>query len=179
MGCFCFCLYSVLASPTCWRRLHGGRAWCELLHPIHRLHERAKGVDAKSRVQRTRRICRAFSQRYYDMLGTCYLSVTLLSVAGNCAQAFSVVVFTAEISMRLFIAPISSKYNFSRWNYLLSFFGIVDISAIAPWWDFRQPTYEIVISVVFQHDCPWNMFSGYQGHRFLHDCINIGCVKGK
>ncbi|CAN0572545.1 unnamed protein product, partial [Ectocarpus sp. 12 AP-2014] len=32
-------------------------------------------------------------------------------------EAFSVLVFTAEISMRLFIAPISSKYAFSRWKY--------------------------------------------------------------
>ncbi|CAN0355510.1 unnamed protein product, partial [Scytosiphon promiscuus] len=49
-------------------------------------------------------------------------------------QAFSVVVFTAEISMRLFIAPISARYSFSRWTYLSSFFGIVDIASIAPWW---------------------------------------------
>ncbi|CAM9449358.1 unnamed protein product, partial [Hapterophycus canaliculatus] len=49
-------------------------------------------------------------------------------------QAFSVVVFTAEILMRLFIAPISSKYSFSRWTYLSSFFGIVDIASIAPWY---------------------------------------------
>lgn len=43
------------------------------------------------------------------------------------------VVFTLEISMRLFIAPISSKYGFSRWTYITSFFGIVDIASIAPW----------------------------------------------
>ncbi|CAM9338942.1 unnamed protein product [Ectocarpus sp. 6 AP-2014] len=49
-------------------------------------------------------------------------------------EAFSVLVFTAEISMRLFIAPISSKYAFSRWKYLSSFFGVVDVASIAPWY---------------------------------------------
>eukprot|EP00752_Nemacystus_decipiens_P005802 g5248.t1 len=49
-------------------------------------------------------------------------------------EAFSVLVFTAEISMRLFIAPISSRYSFSRWTYLSSFFGFIDIASIAPWY---------------------------------------------
>lgn len=48
-------------------------------------------------------------------------------------QAFSVLVFTAEISMRLFIAPVSSRYRFSRWTYLSSFLGFVDVASIAPW----------------------------------------------
>lgn len=43
------------------------------------------------------------------------------------------VVFTAEIAMRLFIAPISSRYSFSRWTYLSSFFGFIDVASIAPW----------------------------------------------
>jgi len=48
-------------------------------------------------------------------------------------QAVSVLVFTAEILMRLFIAPISSKYAFSRWNYITSFYGIIDLASILPW----------------------------------------------
>lgn len=54
-------------------------------------------------------------------------------------QAFSVLVFTAEVGMRLFIAPISSKCRFSRWNYLCSFYGIVDLGSIAPWWVITLP----------------------------------------
>ncbi|CAM9142714.1 unnamed protein product [Ascophyllum nodosum] len=49
-------------------------------------------------------------------------------------EAFSVLVFTAEIAMRFFIAPISSEYNRSRWNYMTSFFGIIDLASIVPWY---------------------------------------------
>lgn len=59
--------------------------------------------------------------------------VSFRTGAGRREQAFSVLVFTAEISMRLFIAPISSRYSFSRWTYLTSFFGVIDVASIAPW----------------------------------------------
>ncbi|CAM9528674.1 unnamed protein product, partial [Phaeothamnion confervicola] len=49
-------------------------------------------------------------------------------------EAFSVVIFTGDLLARLFSAPLSPKYDFSRIGYLTSFFGIVDLGTVVPWY---------------------------------------------
>lgn len=54
--------------------------------------------------------------------------------AFNLFEAFSVIVFTTEYIMRLATAPLSSKYGGSYAGYALSFFGVVDLATILPWY---------------------------------------------
>ncbi|CAM9445641.1 unnamed protein product [Discosporangium mesarthrocarpum] len=49
-------------------------------------------------------------------------------------EAFSVAVFTFEIILRIFTAPISSKYGGSVWSYVFSFYGIIDFASVLPWY---------------------------------------------
>ena len=49
-------------------------------------------------------------------------------------ELFSVILFTIDFLVRLYTAPLSSAFCNSRIYYLTSFFGIVDILSIAPYY---------------------------------------------
>jgi hypothetical protein len=49
-------------------------------------------------------------------------------------EAISVVVFTFEFALRVFSVRYDSAHEFSRMFYLTTFFGVVDIFAILPWY---------------------------------------------
>ncbi|CAE7409298.1 Shal [Symbiodinium microadriaticum] len=52
----------------------------------------------------------------------------------NGFELFSVLVFTFEYSANVWSAPANSRYMFCRRNYVCSFFGIVDLVTVAPFW---------------------------------------------
>jgi len=52
----------------------------------------------------------------------------------NGFELFSVLVFTFEYSANVWSAPANSRYMFCRRNYICSFFGIVDLVTVAPFW---------------------------------------------
>jgi len=49
-------------------------------------------------------------------------------------EAFTVMVFTVEYLLRLFSVPKDKLHLYQRWCYVTTFFGIVDLLAIAPWY---------------------------------------------
>jgi len=49
-------------------------------------------------------------------------------------ELVSVLIFTVGYVLQVYAAPMSSKYDFQRRNYLFNFFGIVDLITILPWW---------------------------------------------
>lgn len=48
-------------------------------------------------------------------------------------EAFSVALFTFDFVARLCTATVNASYG-TPWNYLTSFFGIVDVASILPWY---------------------------------------------
>ncbi|MGH7974643.1 MAG: ion transporter, partial [bacterium] len=48
-------------------------------------------------------------------------------------EAFSVIIFTAEYFFRLFSASKNALALFSPWVYATTFYGIVDVVSVAPW----------------------------------------------
>lgn len=53
----------------------------------------------------------------------------------------SVLIFTFGYLLQVYAAPMNAKYKFQRRNFLVSFFGIVDLITVLPWW----------IQMVFQY----------------------------
>ena len=52
----------------------------------------------------------------------------------NIFEAFSVVVFTLEYVLRVFSVVKDPEHFYSRYFYCTTFFGIVDLVAILPWY---------------------------------------------
>merc|ERR1712050_159080 len=49
-------------------------------------------------------------------------------------ELFSVIVFSGQYLAQVFAAPVNSKFAGKRWNYIYSFWGLVDLITVAPWW---------------------------------------------
>lgn len=49
-------------------------------------------------------------------------------------ELMSVLVFTAEYIARFYAAPVKKGYDWSRRTFVFSFFGVVDLLAILPYW---------------------------------------------
>jgi len=49
-------------------------------------------------------------------------------------ELVSVIIFTLEYLARAYSAPYTAKFVYNRWNFLTSFYGIVDLLSIAPWY---------------------------------------------
>ncbi|CAE7483961.1 Kcnd2 [Symbiodinium pilosum] len=52
----------------------------------------------------------------------------------NAFELVSVLVFTFEYAANVWSAPANSRYMFCRRNYIVSFFGLVDLVTVAPFW---------------------------------------------
>ncbi len=67
-------------------------------------------------------------------LGTTYgVAATQTQMFFNIFEAFSVVVFSIDYVGRLFSSPVDGNYK-SVFRYVFSFYGIVDLVSIAPWY---------------------------------------------
>lgn len=58
-------------------------------------------------------------------------------------EAFTVMIFTIEYLMRLLSVTKDKKHLYSRWCYVTTFFGVVDLLAIAPWYIQQLYTYMV------------------------------------
>lgn len=59
-------------------------------------------------------------------------------------EAFSVAVFTLDFGARLFTAPVNGTYA-SAFKYLTSFFGVVDVVSVLPWY------LEVLETIIYVH----------------------------
>lgn len=56
------------------------------------------------------------------------------SVFFDTLEAISVMIFSLEYAARLYASRGSAKYLYSRWSFVISFFGLVDVVSILPWY---------------------------------------------
>lgn len=99
------------------------------------------GTDIRLRL---RRIIAGDDPRFGSAFDQAMLAVILLSLAALAAETVrtlpgwlhglcqiveivSILLFTGEYALRLWTAP-------SRWKYALSFWGVIDLLTVAPWW---------------------------------------------
>ena len=54
--------------------------------------------------------------------------------AFNVFEAVSVITFTVEYVMRILSVKKERLHIYSRWCYVMTFFGIVDLLTILPWY---------------------------------------------
>lgn len=71
----------------------------------------------------------------------CQSVPTLARAAGNSSYSFfnvaetvTVLIFTVEWCLRVFSVTKSRAHDYSRWNYVTSFFGLADLVTILPWY---------------------------------------------
>ncbi len=67
-------------------------------------------------------------------IGSSYgIAATQMQMGFNIFEAFSVVVFSIDFAGRLLSSPVDGRYKFV-FRYVFSFYGIVDLVSIGPWY---------------------------------------------